>query len=101
MCVGFFGIQIGFGLQNANVSRIFQTLGAEVDSLAILWIAAPLNFLEAGRRYRAEIYRDAPDAHWRTNREAIVIETREVAASDVLELRLAPGGGQAVRFVPL
>ena len=41
MCVGFFGIQIGFGLQNANTSRIFQTLGAEVDSLAILWIAAP------------------------------------------------------------
>ena len=45
MCVGFFGIQIGFGLQNANASRIFQTLGAEVDSLAILWIAAPLTGL--------------------------------------------------------
>ena len=45
MCVGFFGIQIGFGLQNANTSRIFQTLGAEVDSLAILWIAAPLTGL--------------------------------------------------------
>src|SRR5690606_2261452 len=45
MCVGFCGIQIGFGLQNANTSRIFQTLGAEVDSLAILWIAAPLTGL--------------------------------------------------------
>jgi maltose/moltooligosaccharide transporter len=45
MCIGFFGIQIGFGLQNANTSRIFQTLGAEVDSLAILWIAAPLTGL--------------------------------------------------------
>ena len=45
MCVGFFGIQIGFGLQNANTSRIFQTLGAEVASLAILWIAAPLTGL--------------------------------------------------------
>jgi len=45
MCVGFFGIQIGFGLQNANTSRIFQTLGAEVDSFAILWIAAPLTGL--------------------------------------------------------
>ena len=45
MCVGFFGIQIGFGLQNANTSRIFQTLGADVDSLAILWIAAPLTGL--------------------------------------------------------
>jgi len=45
MCVGFFGIQIGFGLQNVNTSRIFQTLGAEVDSLAILWIAAPMTGL--------------------------------------------------------
>ena len=45
MCVGFFGIQIGFGLQNANTSRIFQTLGAEIDSLAILWIAAPVTGL--------------------------------------------------------
>ena len=33
MCVGFFGIQIGFALQNGNASRIFQTLGAEVDNL--------------------------------------------------------------------
>jgi maltose/moltooligosaccharide transporter len=41
MCFGFFGIQIGFGLQNANTSRIFQTLGVDVGRLAILWIAAP------------------------------------------------------------
>jgi maltose/moltooligosaccharide transporter len=45
MCLGFFGIQIGFALQNGNASRIFQTLGAQVDSLAILWIAAPLTGL--------------------------------------------------------
>ncbi len=45
MCFGFFGIQIGFGLQNANVSRIFQTLGAEVDAIPILWVAAPLTGL--------------------------------------------------------
>jgi maltose/moltooligosaccharide transporter len=38
---GFFGIQVGFALQNANVSRIFQTLGASVDELPILWIAGP------------------------------------------------------------
>jgi len=41
MCFGFFGIQIGFGLQNVNTSRIFQSLGVEVNDLAILWIAAP------------------------------------------------------------
>jgi maltose/moltooligosaccharide transporter len=45
MCFGFFGIQIGFDLQNGNVSRIFQTLGAEIDALPILWIAAPLTGL--------------------------------------------------------
>lgn len=41
MSFGFLGIQFGFGLQNANVSRIFQTLGANVDDIPILWVAAP------------------------------------------------------------
>ncbi len=45
MCFGFLGIQFGFALQNANVSRIFQTLGAEVDEIPMLWIAAPLTGL--------------------------------------------------------
>lgn len=45
MSFGFLGIQFGFALQNANVSRIFQTLGAEIDNLAILWIAAPITGL--------------------------------------------------------
>jgi maltose/moltooligosaccharide transporter len=45
MCFGFLGIQFGFALQNANVSRIFQTLGANVDDIPMLWIAAPLTGL--------------------------------------------------------
>ncbi|MBS1737955.1 MAG: MFS transporter [Bacteroidetes bacterium] len=45
MSFGFFGIQFGFALQTANVSRIFQTLGAEIDKIGILWIAAPLTGL--------------------------------------------------------
>ncbi|HMN45929.1 MAG TPA: MFS transporter [Povalibacter sp.] len=45
MCFGFLGIQFGFALQNANVSRIFQTLGAQVEEIPILWIAAPLTGL--------------------------------------------------------
>jgi maltose/moltooligosaccharide transporter len=45
MSFGFFGIQFGFALQNANVSRIFQTLGAEIDKIGILWIAAPITGL--------------------------------------------------------
>ena len=45
ICFGFLGIQFGFALQNANVSRIFQTLGADVDQIPVLWIAAPLTGL--------------------------------------------------------
>lgn len=45
MSFGFLGIQFGFALQNANVSRIFQTLGAKVEEIPILWIAAPLTGL--------------------------------------------------------
>ncbi len=45
MCFGFLGIQMGFALQNANVSRIFQTLGADIDQLPILWVAAPVTGL--------------------------------------------------------
>lgn len=45
MSFGFLGIQFGFALQNANVSRIFETLGAKIEDIAILWLAAPLTGL--------------------------------------------------------
>jgi maltose/moltooligosaccharide transporter len=45
MCFGFLGLQFGFALQNANVSRIFQSLGADLDQIPIMWIAAPLTGL--------------------------------------------------------
>jgi maltose/moltooligosaccharide transporter len=45
MSFGFLGIQFGFALQNANTSRIFETLGAKVDDIPILWIAAPVTGL--------------------------------------------------------
>jgi len=45
MSFGFLGIQFGFALQNANVSRIFETLGASVDEIPILWVAAPVTGL--------------------------------------------------------
>src|SRR5690554_5368979 len=45
MSFGFLGIQFGFALQNANVSRIFETLGAQVENIPILWIAAPVTGL--------------------------------------------------------
>jgi len=42
MSFGYVGIQFGFALQNANFSRISETLGAKVENIAILWIAAPV-----------------------------------------------------------
>ena len=45
MSFGFLGIQFGFALQNSNVSRIFQTLGANQDDIPILWVAAPVTGL--------------------------------------------------------
>jgi len=45
MSFGFLGIQFGFALQNSNVSRIFETLGAKIDDIPILWVAAPVTGL--------------------------------------------------------
>jgi maltose/moltooligosaccharide transporter len=45
MSFGFLGIQFGFALQNSNISRIFQTLGADNATLPILWLAAPMTGL--------------------------------------------------------
>jgi alpha-glucosidase len=60
-----------------------------------------LDFLPPGRRYRAEIYRDGEDADYRTNPRSIVVEQRTVTSADRFAARIAPGGGTAVRFVPL
>jgi maltose/moltooligosaccharide transporter len=45
MSFGYIGIQFGFALQNSNLSRIFETLGARQDQIPALWIAAPLSGL--------------------------------------------------------
>ena len=42
---GFFGIQFGWGLQMANMSAIYEYLGARADQIPILWLAAPLTGL--------------------------------------------------------
>lgn len=59
-----------------------------------------LDFLDPGRRYRAQIYRDGDSADFRTDPHAITIETREVGREDTLQLKLAPGGGEAIRLTP-
>ncbi|HWU70820.1 MAG TPA: glycoside hydrolase family 97 C-terminal domain-containing protein, partial [Pseudoxanthomonas sp.] len=61
-------------------------------------LKVPLSFLDKGRKYVAQIYRDGPDASWKGKRESIVVEQHEVTSNDTLALKLAPGGGQAIRF---
>ena len=76
-------------------------LGAVNDEHART-VSVPLSFLDAGRRYRAEIHRDGDDADFRGGKRfSFVRETRELTAADTLALKLAPGGGQAIRFVAL
>ena len=59
------------------------------------------DFLTAGKRYKAEIYRDGDDADYRTEkRHSIVIDSKVLTSTDSLTLRIAPGGGFAVRLVP-
>jgi len=60
----------------------------------------PLSFLKPGVTYTATIYADAPDAHWQTNPYAYTIETRTVTSADTFTVVLAPGGGQAISFIP-
>jgi len=59
----------------------------------------PLHFLTPGLTYTAQIYRDGDAADWVTNPYDLVVEERLVDATTILKMKLAPGGGQAVRIV--
>lgn len=80
-------------------------LGSVTDETART-LTVKLDFLDRGRRYTAQIYRDAPGFDWRTAPQApdkdatIIVETRTVTSADTLALVLNAGGGEAVRLVP-
>ena len=73
-------------------------VGAVTDEQARS-LQVTLDFLDEGRRYTAQIYRDGDGADWQSAPHAIAIEKRAVKRGDQMALRLAPGGGQAIRFV--
>ena len=60
-----------------------------------------LDFLEPEVTYEAAIYADAPDADWRTDPTACDVSVRYVTSADAIDVVLAPGGGQAISFLPL
>jgi alpha-glucosidase len=73
-------------------------LGSVTDEEARV-LRVPLDFLDPGISYAAQIYRDGDDADWKAHADSIAIESRTVKSGDILRLALAPGGGQAIRFV--
>ncbi len=75
-------------------------LGAATDEQPRT-LTLSLDFLKPGTKYRATIYADGPDADWETNPTSYTISEREVSAADTLEVVMAPGGGQAVSFMPV
>lgn len=74
-------------------------LGAATDEQPRT-LSLPLDFLKPGTKYRATIYADGPNADWKTNPTSYTISEREVSSADTLEVAMAPGGGQAVSFMP-
>ena len=75
-------------------------LGAITDENGRNFTIQP-DFLDADKWYYATIYRDADNAHWKNNPEAYVIEKKVVYTGYTMNLKLAPGGGTAISFVPL
>lgn len=60
-----------------------------------------LRFLDAGKRYKATVYADAKDAHYKNNPQAYTINKLEVANTTELTLDAAPGGGFAISIIEM
>jgi alpha-glucosidase len=72
-------------------------LGAITDEQSRT-LSASLAFLDEGKRYYATVYRDGKNASFERDAHSLQIETRPVSRYDMLQLKLAPGGGQAIRI---
>lgn len=64
-------------------------------------LAIPLSFLAKGKKYTAQIYADGANADWKSNPTSIAITAQQVDAQSTLTLKMAKGGGAAVRIVPV
>lgn len=74
-------------------------VGAITDEAARTF-TVPLRFLTPGKAYVAEVYADGPGAHFLTKPVAVSLSKARVNAGSMLTLKLAPGGGQAIRLRP-
>lgn len=60
-----------------------------------------LSFLDAGKEYEAEIYADGAGANYKTNPYPVTISKQRVNSKTILEIKLAAGGGTAIKFSPM
>ena len=95
---GEVGDFVAFARKERNGNDWF--VGALTDESA-RELTLKLDFLEANKRYEAQIYRDGKKANWIDNPYEMIIEQKEVTAKDVLQLPLATSGGLAIRFKAL
>ncbi|MDZ7625595.1 MAG: glycoside hydrolase family 97 protein [Ignavibacteriaceae bacterium] len=93
---GEIGEFITIARKERNTDKWF--LGSITDENERL-INISLNFLEAGKKYTANIYSDSDDSHWDKNPTAYKIESKLVSSVDKLNFKLAPGGGTAISFM--
>jgi alpha-glucosidase len=94
---GAIGDHVVVARKERGVDRWF--IGAITDEQARRF-DVPLSFLRPGTAYVAERYADGAGAHWLTNPLPVAITSQPVDASTVLQLQLAPGGGEAIRIRP-
>lgn len=92
---GEVGDYVAFARQERDGDDWF--VGALTDENA-RELTLKLDFLEKGRRYQAQIYRDGNEAEWVNNPYDLIIEKRNVQSTDSISLPLATSGGAAIRF---
>ena len=93
---------------NAEIGRSITTLRRKGEAWFIAsaineqggTLDIPLDFLEDGKTYQATWYEDAPDAHFINNREVYQVRTGTVKKDDIIQARLAPGGGHCLWIRP-
>jgi glucan 1,4-alpha-glucosidase len=95
---GEIGEFITIARKERNTNKWF--LGSITDENARV-VEVPLDFLDKEKEYTATLYEDAEDSHWDKNPTAYKIENKTVNGSNTLKLKLAPGGGTAISFIPI
>ena len=80
-----------FRSKNSNDWFVGNVNGEEVRNTKL-----SLDFLDAGKKYVATIYKDGKDAHYKTNPQSYEVSKKIVEKGEVIDLRSASGGGFAI-----